>query len=622
MPYRNGRNPFEDDDLGLPDVSVAPPPNVGPSGGAVPPPQPAYTDAGQYAASVPSYGQIQQDDSYTPPSELERVILQGHAPIPLRKRVAAASIGAAAGYLNTLRRKGIAPVDMGQLSANLGNWQRGGYDTQKAEAQLLDKAREDAERVNSQSLYNRARAQELSERPAEKAAAAQAKQQEDALKAANFDLQASQAGATPYQQSPGFQAEIPPPGPLEMPQDPNALPGVGQGATVPGLNLPPKQINVAPPPKPAGLISNPISGREFNPAPRKGLVPISQADADALGVDRDENGLVDSHVLTAAAKAANTKPAHLGTQDQLLNAAALKAAQDHGIKVDTSQPILPQLPVALQATVGNDFRRDPAAEAQRSMATAIAGLTYQQKKAEVERLTAERSPENITDLATLVKDNPDLWFDKELQEKGLKPLIRRELVSRGEPVPIRKPDAQMNTTAQSATMSLQHVQQVREMLQDPDIQKVLGPIEGRIQKGEQLVGMDIPGATPEQTQKIQKFLTSVNYLFFREGRPLFGGRPPEKLMQELKATSPSPQMAPSRFAGALDAVEQGANIAINARKNWIYGANGQIPSQRNAGGAQQKIAPIARVQQYAQTKGITQAQAEAEFKASGYTIQR
>jgi hypothetical protein len=148
------------------------------------------------------------------------------------------------------------------------------------------------------------------------------------------------------------------------------------------------------------------------------------------------------------------------------------------------------------------------------------------------------------------------------------------MVANGERVPVQKPNKQLQDMAATSTVALKHVENVRRFSNDPWFQaNVLGPVEGRIAKGEEIAGIDVPGATEEQTKQVQNFLTSLNYLFFREGRPLFGGRPPERLMEMLKKTSPSPQMSPARFNGAMDAVQQSANMAIQAHRDWMFGSN-------------------------------------------------
>jgi hypothetical protein len=68
------------------------------------------------------------------------------------------------------------------------------------------------------------------------------------------------------------------------------------------------------------------------------------------------------------------------TQEQLLDAAALGAARQAGIAVDATKPILRQLPVALQAKVAEDYRRDPNAEATRALANELTQLRIDQMR--------------------------------------------------------------------------------------------------------------------------------------------------------------------------------------------------------------------------------------------------
>lgn len=232
--------------------------------------------------------------------------------------------------------------------------------------------------------------------------------------------------------------------------------------------------------------------------------------------------------------------------------------------------------------------RDPSMQAMHQLALATGALMLQTRKMEMDRLTAEHSPENVQSLANMVKNDPSMWFEKTLDEKGMRDIVGRQITASGGQIPSRKPSSEMDKMAVPAAVTVAHVNAILPMLNDPAIQKVLGPVEGRLAKGEELVGMNVPGATPEETAKIQKFLTNLNYLFFREGKALIGGRPPQKLMEELKKTSPGAQMTMARIKGAIDAVKQGADLAINERNNWIYG-NTPGSAPKPGGGASGEV---------------------------------
>jgi soluble lytic murein transglycosylase-like protein len=191
-------------------------------------------------------------------------------------------------------------------------------------------------------------------------------------------------------------------------------------------------------------------------------------------------------------------------------------------------------------------------------------------------------PQVVKNRTDSVVKEPAAYFDL---KPDMQSAVGTELINRGARVPVQKPNKTLQDQAASSTLALSHVGNVRNLVQDPFIQQyVLGPLEGRLMQGLETTGMDIPGATEAQNRKVQNFLTSVNYLFFREGRPLFGGRPPERLMEQLHKTSPGPTMSPARFNGAMDAVEQSARMAIQANHDWIYGGPAQPPQTPTGGG--------------------------------------
>jgi hypothetical protein len=173
------------------------------------------------------------------------------------------------------------------------------------------------------------------------------------------------------------------------------------------------------------------------------------------------------------------------------------------------------------------------------------------------------------------KDPHALWS---IPDKKAIPAVQAEMQKRGYAVPTIQADKELAKQAALSTTALMHVDNVARYAADPWFQQnVIGPVEGRIQKGLSISGFDVPGATQQQTREVQNFLSSMTYLFLREGRSLFGGRPPEKLMAELQRTSPAPQMAPARLMGALDAVRQAANIAITADRAYMYGGTSARP---------------------------------------------
>ncbi|MGH7240008.1 MAG: hypothetical protein ACREHG_08070 [Candidatus Saccharimonadales bacterium] len=110
---------------------------------------------------------------------------------------------------------------------------------------------------------------------------------------------------------------------------------------------------------------------------------------------------------------------------------------------------------------------------------------------------------------------------------------------------------------------------LEDMVKDPEVQAVLGPVSGRIANGESVVGTGL-------TQKQQQFVTKIEYLFAGEGRAIFGGRPPEKLLSALKAVSANARKNLPQLQGALAAANDVARLRIDSNVAAQHG--GKLPS--------------------------------------------
>lgn len=189
------------------------------------------------------------------------------------------------------------------------------------------------------------------------------------------------------------------------------------------------------------------------------------------------------------------------------------------------------------------------------------------------------APEQVANWVKLVgNDHPEAYFDAHVIPKDALPAVQSALQAAGFRVPVRAPDKNLQQQAAASSTALMHADRVAQFAQDPwMVQHVFGPAWGRIMRGEEAVGMDIPGATQQQTRDAQDLLTSLNYLFMREGKALFGGRPPQMMMKKLEETSPGVNMSASRFLGALDAVRSSANIAIKSNHAYMYGDSDTRP---------------------------------------------
>lgn len=201
-----------------------------------------------------------------------------------------------------------------------------------------------------------------------------------------------------------------------------------------------------------------------------------------------------------------------------------------------------------------------AAEQQRN---AIAGgeLQLNQKK-----FSMLEGPDAVNSWVSSMKGDPDTWKDV---PPGLKTAVSTQWQKEtGLPVPRQLP-ADVKSREEASQQSLAHIQNVRQLLNDPDLKGAVGPVLGRLGTMEQNVG-DTFFKTGVQAQKEQQLRTALSYLFGQEGRALFGGRPPEKLMKELHKSSANPNMSLNMMLGALDGAEGSARRTISTAQQYRF----------------------------------------------------
>lgn len=216
----------------------------------------------------------------------------------------------------------------------------------------------------------------------------------------------------------------------------------------------------------------------------------------------------------------------------------------------------------------------------RSAMEGIRALTAQATQQRVQEFNATHSPQAIDALGRMVLSNPDTFH--ELNDTGVKSLVSQWLMKQGLPAP-RKLDMTTQQGESNAHVALGSIAKVKEMLDDPVIKKNIGPILGRLGSLEQGMGDTIHGLSDADLQKVQDFRTSLNYLFFQEGKALFGGRPPQKLMEEFKKTSANPNMVMPILQGSLNAAERAANQRVNVAMSQRFG--GKVPPGYKEAGA-------------------------------------
>jgi hypothetical protein len=135
------------------------------------------------------------------------------------------------------------------------------------------------------------------------------------------------------------------------------------------------------------------------------------------------------------------------------------------------------------------------------------------------------------------------------------------------PKPLTGPAVTQESAARNA---LDAVNQINESLKDPEIQKRIGPILGRLGNAEQATGMAL-GLTPEQEAKAQQLRTNMRYLMFTEAKSLMGGRIPQQLMGQLESSSPNVAMDAGTLKGAMAGVTDAANRQLDQTYKQRYG---------------------------------------------------
>lgn len=125
------------------------------------------------------------------------------------------------------------------------------------------------------------------------------------------------------------------------------------------------------------------------------------------------------------------------------------------------------------------------------------------------------------------------------------------------------------TNLSNSRFTLGMIDELKQMVQDPEVQAAMGPAAGRLAKGESILGT---GNTPKQ----QQFVTMLEYLYAGEGRTVFGGRAPQKLLTSLKAVSASASKDMSEVTGALDGAAATAKQRVDAIVGSQFG--GKVPA--------------------------------------------
>ncbi len=162
-----------------------------------------------------------------------------------------------------------------------------------------------------------------------------------------------------------------------------------------------------------------------------------------------------------------------------------------------------------------------------------------------------KGPQAIDKLAGQVHENPDL-----LQKLSgdVYNLVSQRYEDKYQTPPPKPIPAELKNREDASFIALNNVNRINELLKNPVIQQRMGVWGGNLGNLEQALGTTV-GLSDQDARDIQAFRSSVNYLFAQEAKSIFSGRPPQKLMDEIKASSPKMKMGLPLFQGAMDAVK-------------------------------------------------------------------
>lgn len=188
---------------------------------------------------------------------------------------------------------------------------------------------------------------------------------------------------------------------------------------------------------------------------------------------------------------------------------------------------------------------------------------------------------------------------------ALPPSIKAELYKSPDfqaPFSLSKEGQQQLSIGRAA---LNHVTSVEQLLQDPDIQRNLGALSGRITLAKQYIGGDpydkngkftgtidpivvnMSGVDPNS--KEQRFLTDVSNLLNWEVKNIAGNRPAHQLFDRLQKNAPSTVKGIFSNIGSLQGIKDGI---INAMDGFLGKVHTSASDQINSNGEKKKPSEI------------------------------
>ena len=335
--------------------------------------------------------------------------------------------------------------------------------------------------------------------------------------------------------------------------------------------------------------ANKPTPEEFKASMMASKDPAIAAVVNKMYEDHSPEGILASAL--ARGRGANTATMELAAdpayQQNVLETAGSKVATE-----ETARQRAQQTPEAIAGAAAREGAIAEARENAKGRAALDPGILARAKQ------ISEDNPENVlTFMATLPKE----------QQMALWRLPQKEFAT-----PPNVPIAGRNLLATART-TLGHVDVMSGMIENPYIKANLKALSGRMQVLRSKVGGEffdasgnsmgsprpgvteietvalrpekikpgMPAKTAEQAEIEQKFITYMNYLVIWESRTATGsGRPAQKLIEMMKASSPQHYMGYNQIRGALSGIESSAQQQVDGILALTRGGSVTSPKKK------------------------------------------
>jgi hypothetical protein len=293
-----------------------------------------------------------------------------------------------------------------------------------------------------------------------------------------------------------------------------------------------------------------------------------------LGVQPIDNRYYAAPSSINAASRPKEKPLSLAEQT-----AILEIAPKYGLRVSDPNRVTMDL-----VTIPNDLAKTakargevlqraeqlgkaPPSALQEALSLALLASRQSQLALSGERLKqlkARTGSEFIDGFVAQAMDDPDSAIDlaSKLPTQESKTAFWTTLMRNGGAVP-KYLDATGKHQVTVANTTLRHIDSIKQLINDPDLQGSMGPIMGRMTEAGQILGKSIL-KSGRAAQKEQKLLTLLNQTVAWEAKNLGGARPAWQLIQMLKTSSPNVKMDQDKVQGAIDGLQQSVVNVIQA----------------------------------------------------------